>query len=59
MIFIYIYIKRAGRAFHAWSERAAAFTVDMWEELHRRVVRSYIYQCLSRWSCEENIKRRL
>lgn len=28
MIFIYIYIKRAGMAFHAWSERAAAFTVD-------------------------------
>lgn len=40
MIFIYIYIKRAGRRkLHAWSERAAAFTLirDMWKELHRRV----------------------
>lgn len=48
MIFIYIYIKRVGRA---------AFTVDQWyvEELHR-VNQSEHKHCLL-WSGEKNTKR--
>lgn len=38
--------------FHAWSEsqkelQHLPLISDMWDELHRRVVRSYIKQCLS------------